>query len=438
MEGLAKRAYVVVDMKEPEKPKNTKQIVGASYGAGGALGLGWGISNAIEHGEFNPREISPHLAAGGITGALTGTLLAGTLTGMAHHGYKKQLKQYDEFKAEHPHGMAFDLSPYFQEHEEKKAEFREDHWQPKQTNQSKSHKKEIAEDVMLGGLGAKAGGVIGGGIGLAKGKQNPLENPVGVNEVKTRQARKIVNNALHNHQAKWSGVKGGLIGAGVGLGLAGAGILAGKVKSSEQKHEQEKIALELPRELTLYGVIDSLYHHRKTASDHDTDPNIPNETKSHQLTKKHKPWQVPMINLVESDAIAPGHTTIHTEKPSLLNRMHSDLTHKQIQYGINRSSDYAQVPDIPQALSFVERTANPATRRETINDLFSDDQLHRYENITPRPLLFGKDKWEKEILKPKKNVVLDVADQGGNYHPIMQATSKHWAETGRGIHTKKS
>lgn len=311
----------------------------------------------------------------------------------------------------------------------KTAEFREDHWQPKK----KTNKKEIAEDVMLGGLGVKGGSVVGAGLGLAKAKQTPLANPVGLNEVKTRQARKLVNGALHNHQAKWSGIKGGLAGAGVGLGLAGAGMAYNHFHNKEQ----EKTA----SANLLHDIFNSMFQENfKIASENER---IPEETKSHNVVngnlKPHKhPWQVPTINLNSPDDIVSGHTTIHADKPSLLNRAYSDITHKPINYGINRSSDYVQTPDIKGALEFVERTANPATRREAVSEIFSNNQAQRYENITPRPLLFGKKKWEHEILQPKKSVVLDVADKGGNYHPLMQVQSKHWAETGRGMHTKKS
>lgn len=258
----------------------------------------------------------------------------------------------------------------------KEAEFHEDH----KNDHKHSNKKEIAEDVMLGGLGAKAGGAMGAGIGLAKGKQHPLANPVGMDEVKTRQARKLVNSALHNHQAKLSGIKGGLAGAGIGLGLAGAGIAMNHLHN----REQEKTAGELPRPLTLHGVTDALFHHRKTAGEQVNDHNdkISRETQSHQV-----------------------------------------LT---------------EAPEIAGMLELAERTANPATRRESISELFSNNQLHRYDNILPRPLLFGKDTVESEILKPKKNLSLDVADQGGPYHPFMQTQGKHWSETGRGVHTKKS
>lgn len=222
--------------------KNTTVIEGdipSKYIKGGegfeALKAGDILGHAMER---------PGLVAKGIGLGAAGLGLAGVGGKLLYDGGKKT-----------------DYRDHHEEHE-KEAEFREDHWQPKE-KEKKNHKKEIAEGVMMGGLGAKAGGAVGAGIGLAKGKQTPLANPVGVNEVKTRSARKIVNHALHNHQAKWSGVKGGLAGAGIGLGLAGAGMLANHIHHKEQ----EKVATELPRELTLYGAMDALFHHQKTASE---------------------------------------------------------------------------------------------------------------------------------------------------------------------------
>lgn len=238
----------------------------------------------------------------------------------------------------------------------KLAEFKEDHWQPKK---NKNKKKELAEDVAIAGLGTKGGSLIGGLTGAAAGKKKPLEHPVGFDTVKTRSARKLVNGALHNRQAKWSTIKGGTIGAGIGLGVAGLGIAY-----KHQQHEKTAASdIQLPRELSLYGVLDALFHHQKTADEH----------------------------------------TI----------------------------------DLPETLTLVERTANPATRHKAISELFSNNQLHRYENISAIPFIHGH-KGELDILKPKKLFTSDTADQGGNYHSIMQGAAKHWAETGRGFHAKKS
>lgn len=223
----------------------------------------------------------------------------------------------------------------------KKAEFREDHRQPKE---KKSNKKEIAEDVMMGGVGLKAGSIAGGSAGAVVGKRKPLANPVGIDTVKTRTARNLVNSALHNQQAKKAIIKGGALGAATGLGLAGAGMA--------YNH----------------------FHQQKTASENPENPELPREHNSHDT--------------------------------------------------------------LGQTLDFVERAAVPKTRHEAIMDIFSNNQLQKYENIASKPILFGKHQLEADILKPKKHT-LDAHDKGDNYHPIMQGATKHWS-IGEGFHAKKS
>lgn len=93
---------------------------------------------------------------------------------------------------------------------------------------------------------------------------------------------------------------------------------------------------------------------------------------------------------------------------------------------------------IPETLNLVERTANPSTRREVLSEIFSNNPANRYDDIPPRPLLFGKKKSEQDILKPKKNHAFDKDDKGNQYHPLMQGAAKHWAATGKGSHTKNS
>lgn len=154
-----------------------------------------------------------------------------------------------------------------------------------------------------------------------------------------------------------------------------------------------------------------MYGLAKIASDENHQPNV--------------------INVLDpSMAPVRDKTTIFGNKPSIANRLYHSLTHKQQEYGITREGDYGHFNGVDDVKHFIDQRDNPASRGQAMNQLFDRDGSHRYMNIEPKPLLFGKKKWEQETAAPKRSFALDTQDPQGNYHPGMEYAIGSWVKDG--------